>query len=59
MVEIVITQIFGVMALTAIAVLLIISGYREYRLRKKVEVLKSLIENKYEYNEVDLNNYLK
>lgn len=56
MLEYIITSVIGLLSLTAIGVLLIVTSYREYRLRKKVELLQYMIDNSYETDKVDIDN---
>lgn len=44
MFEIALLQSLALVSLTTIAVLLIVFGWREFRLTKKIELLKALIE---------------
>lgn len=57
--EVLIAQVIALLALSAVSILLIISGYREYRLNKKVELLKYMMDKGYENDKIDLNNYIK
>lgn len=54
--EIMITQIIALCGLIAIAILLITTGYKEFRLRKKVELLTHIIDKGYEHDNVDINS---
>lgn len=45
-----------VVCITAIAVLLTIYSWREFRYRKKIEFLTHLIDKGYESDMIDLNN---
>lgn len=56
MLEYIITSVIGLLSLTAIGVLLIVTSYREYRLRKKVELLQYMIDNSYETDKVDIDS---
>lgn len=54
--ETLIVQGLALLSLTTLGVLLIITGYREFKLRKKVELLKHIIDCGYEHENVDINN---
>lgn len=54
--EILISQLIALMCITAIAVLLIVFSFKEFKLRKKIELLTHLVDKGYEYEHIDLNN---
>ena len=53
MFEIALLQSLALVSLTTIAVLLIVFGWREFRLSKKIELLKHLIDKGYQSVDVD------
>lgn len=56
MIELAILQATGLLSITTIAVLLIIFGWREFRLSKKIELLKHIIDKGYETENVNIND---
>ena len=46
--EYIVLPAMAIAALTTISILLIVFGYKEYRLNKKIELLKCIVENGYE-----------
>ena len=56
MIELTILQATALLSITTIAVLLIIFGWREFRLSKKIELLKHIIDKGYETENVNIND---
>lgn len=56
MIGIILTQVLGILTMATVAILLIIYGYKEYKLRKKIELLTHIIDKGYETENVDINN---
>lgn len=56
MIELAILQATGLLSITTICVLLIIFGWREFRLSKKIELLKHIIDKGYETENVNIND---
>lgn len=56
MIELLVPQVFAIASMTAIIILFIVFSYKEYRLRKKIELLTHLIDKGYETENVDINN---
>lgn len=54
--EYIFVQIVALLGLTAITTLLIITNYREFKYRKKIEFLTHLVDKGYETEYVDINN---
>lgn len=54
--DLLIIQLMALASLTTLGILLIVFGYREYRLRKKVDLLRHMIDRGYEHENVDINN---
>lgn len=54
MIDYIVTSVLALLCLTAVTVLLIVTTHREYRLRKKVELLEYMIDNSYETEKVDI-----
>ena len=54
--EYIVLPALAIAALTTISILLIVFGYKEYRLNKKIELLKCIVENGYEHDNVDINS---
>lgn len=55
MIEILLPQCLAIAAMATIAILIIVFGYKEYRLRKKVELLTHIVDKGYEHDNVDIN----
>lgn len=53
--EFIFIQLFGVAAMTAIVTLLIVFNYKEYRIRKRTDIIEKLIDNGYEHDKIDIN----
>ena len=56
MIEILLPQCLAIAAMATIAILIVVFGYKEYRLRKKVELLTHIVDKGYEHENVPLNN---
>lgn len=56
MIGIILAQVLGILTMATVAILLIVYGYKEYKLRKKIELLTHIIDKGYETENVDINN---
>lgn len=57
--EFIFVQIIAILAMAAIAILLIVFGYKEFKYRKKVEFLTNLISKDYETDKLEIESFLK
>ena len=49
-------QVVALLGMVGITIVLIVANFREYRLRKKVELLQYMIDKGYETENIDISN---